>query len=163
MVNKCWVQPEEKNRFQIHELLRQYTSERLQQDGDLQQIAHHLHSAYFCHFLKERESGWLNARQLDIVKEIEAESQNVAAAWDWALDHEYLDLLNQAIESLCIFYDWTGRWREGEMTCLRVIQKVVEISARAGMEPADALEVQVKAKVWQGFFSDDAGFAACAY
>jgi predicted ATPase/tetratricopeptide (TPR) repeat protein/DNA-binding XRE family transcriptional regulator len=163
LVNKCWVQPEEKSRFQMHELLRQYTCERLQLDANLQLNAHHLHSAYFCHFLKERESGWLNARQLDIVNEIDAESQNVAAAWEWAMDHENIDLLQQAIDSLCDFYEWTGRQREGEMACLKAIRKMVEITAREGMDTADALEVQVKAMVWQGFLSDDVGFAARRY
>jgi predicted ATPase/transcriptional regulator with XRE-family HTH domain len=163
LVNKCWIQPEEKGRYQMHELLRQYTRERLQLDAKLNLDALHQHSAYFCQFLKERESGWLNSRQLDIVNEIDAESQNVAAAWDWAVDHENLDLLQQAVESLFSFYEWTGRLRESEMACLKAIRKMVEITARAGMDTADALEIQVKVMVWQGLISDDVGFAARTY
>lgn len=155
LVNKCWVQPEMGGRFQLHELVRQYAFERLRAARGLWQSAGEDHSAYFCRYLKEREKNWDDRRQREVYSEIEADIQNIEAAWKWALDQSRLDLIGQALESLCNYYDWSGRIGAGEAASRTASECLDVISKQGGRDATDVLFVRVRALTWHGRFGDD--------
>jgi predicted ATPase/DNA-binding SARP family transcriptional activator len=102
-------------RFDLHPLLRQFASQKLRlysrriEDQALQQ-----HAQLFVTFLKEREIDLKGRRQADALDEIELELENIRAAWDWAVEHQAIDLLDQGAFSLFFFNEARSRWREGE-------------------------------------------------
>ena len=49
------------------------------------------------------------ARQLEALAEIEADLDNARAAWEWAVEREQAEWLDDALEGLCLFYEWRGR------------------------------------------------------
>ena len=118
LVNKSWLSYDlERDRYSIHELLRQYGAEKLTTDTINEQAVQARHSAYFCHYLNERESDWFGARQQDVVMEVQEEIDNIQRAWLWAATHGAVDLLAQGLESLCRFYRWEGRMKDGQHAC----------------------------------------------
>lgn len=56
-------------------------------------------------------------RQLDALREIEADLDNARAAWDWAIERRRVEWLDQAVEGLCLIYNWRGRYQEGATAC----------------------------------------------
>ena len=45
---------------------------------------------------------------------MEAESENIRAAWTWAVEQGQVERLDRAMEGLQHFYWQSGRYREGE-------------------------------------------------
>lgn len=63
LTNKSWLSYDrQSDRYNIHELLRQFGGAKFSADTVHEQKVREGHSAYFCSFLKERESDWLGAR-----------------------------------------------------------------------------------------------------
>jgi predicted ATPase/DNA-binding SARP family transcriptional activator len=150
LVNKCWVQPENEGRFQLHELLRQYAFERLHEDRDLWQQAGEDHSTYFCHFLHEREVEWHGPKRDEIFAEVVVDIQNIETAWKWALDRSRLDLIGHALESLCYFYKNSGRRRDAAIASQTVADHLNRMSTPARIDPVNASILKVRALTWQG-------------
>jgi DNA-binding SARP family transcriptional activator/tetratricopeptide (TPR) repeat protein len=149
LVNKCWVQPDSGGRFHVHELIRQYAGEQLQADHMLWEHTNEAHSAYYCWFLKKRESEWYGPRLMEIFSEIKTEIQNIEAGWRWAVNQGRTNLIGQALESLCKFYDNTGRRTDGESASWAAADHL------KGMNENQALLLRSKALAWQGYFRHD--------
>ncbi|MEZ4862665.1 MAG: hypothetical protein R3C14_15225 [Caldilineaceae bacterium] len=75
------------------------------------------HSEFYCAFLAQRTADLKGARQQAALAEIEADSENVRAAWQWAVEHTRIERLSQALDSLGLFYLWQNRLYEGEAMC----------------------------------------------
>jgi predicted ATPase/DNA-binding SARP family transcriptional activator len=112
LVHKSFVTVDEDRRYQIHELTRQYGEERLQASGGAS-AAQTVHSDHFLDFLYRREADLRGRRQLPSLREIEADFENVRAAWLWAVAHDNQQAINRALESLHLFCDMQARYREG--------------------------------------------------
>lgn len=62
LVNKPWLSDERKtDRYQIHELLRQYGTRKLK--TALEQVVRSRHSSYFCAYLKEWDADRFGVRR----------------------------------------------------------------------------------------------------
>jgi tetratricopeptide (TPR) repeat protein len=118
LANKSWLSYDwERDRYNIHELLRQYGAGKLNTDTDRGQAVRDRHSAYFCSYLKEREADWFGARQQNTVAEMQEEIDNIQNAWRWAANQGDGLLLAQGLNSLCRFYLWEGRMKDGQHAC----------------------------------------------
>ena len=100
-------------RYQIHELLRQYAGEKLSAQSEVAGETQAQHARYYAAFLDQRLDGLLGGRQKEALLEIEAELNNIRAAWRWAVEHEEWETINRAMESLHLFCDMQGRHLEG--------------------------------------------------
>jgi len=94
LVNTSWLQTGENDRFTLHEVLRQYGLERLQENQDEWCQAKDRHAEFFATFIQTqdkalRTDGQIQARQAMVV---ELES-NIPAAWHWLVLSERIDIL----------------------------------------------------------------------
>jgi predicted ATPase/tetratricopeptide (TPR) repeat protein/DNA-binding XRE family transcriptional regulator len=159
LVNKCWLQLETGGRFRAHELLRQYALDRLRQEPYIWKSAGENHSAYYCRLLNEHEKDWSHPGAMEALGAVRAEIQNIEAAWIWALEQGRLDLLSQALESLCTYYYfWSGRIKDGEAACRSVAELLAGINLQDGGLAPEAMLLWARALTWQGYFNID--FAA---
>lgn len=99
-------------RYEIHELLRQYATEKLETSGDLDS-ASHAHYSYFAKFMEDRLMEMMGPRQTKALDEIEAEFENVRQAWRFAVEQKDYDAIDQTAESLFVFSDMRSREYEG--------------------------------------------------
>lgn len=135
------------DRYEIHELLRQYGAHKLAKDPTKEAESRDRHSAYYCAALQQREIELKADRQQAALAEIEADIQNARAAWDWAAAQRQWKRLEQAIDGLGHFYEWRGRYQEGEETCRLAAEQL------AAPESGDEQRILAKVLAWQGVFN----------
>ncbi|MCB9451063.1 MAG: hypothetical protein H6672_06465 [Anaerolineaceae bacterium] len=100
-------------RYIIHELLRQYAEEQLAAAGETESV-HDAHSAYYAHFMVKRENDLKGGRQVEALHEIEADWENVRAAFHHLIQgRSYTHAISFA-DSLGLAYWQLNREREGE-------------------------------------------------
>jgi len=132
-----------RDRYTVHELLRQYAAEKLAADTADEATARDRHAAYYCGLLHELKADLQGGRQREALAAIEADGENARAAWEWAAQRQNVALLDQASESLGHFYEWQGRAEEGVAAFGAVAV------ALAGSPALDARRVRAKLLAWQ--------------
>ena len=100
-------------RYQIHEILRQFAAEQLENStSDVQQTQAD-HANYYIQFLYQRHQDISGGRQREAVLEIKEELDNVRIAWLWAVAHVDADALQKGSQSLGLYYQYLGGYLEG--------------------------------------------------
>ena len=94
--------------YQIHELLRQFALEQLQQSGEAAALAT-AHSDYYLRFLIEQGAYLSSAHAQTALKAIQQEVENIDQAWTVALKAGHLALLAKSAHALAEFYLIAGR------------------------------------------------------
>jgi predicted ATPase len=143
-------------RFEIHELLRQYAAEALDQAPASAKAARDRHSTHYARFLQQLEADLKGPRQQWAVARIQSDGENVRTAWNWAVERQDADRLELALESLCRFYEWRGRYRDGEAACRAGAGSLSNASS-----PAES-RVLASLLAWQAFFAARQGHTAHA-
>lgn len=113
LVDKSLLRWELEDRYQIHELLRQYAWDRLIADPDAARAACDMHCMVYADFLYQCSGNITGPRQQDVLRDITAEIQNIRAAWQQAVDNANLPALKKAAYTYYLFCDFTGRYLEG--------------------------------------------------
>lgn len=113
LVNKSLLQHEaESRRFYIHEILRQLAEGRLEASEKASYIRE-AHSRYYLDRLVKSEADLKGGRQLDALDELEAEFENLRAAWIWAVENRDADRVNSSLDSLFLLTVFRSRFSEG--------------------------------------------------
>lgn len=99
-------------RYEVHELLRQYGLEELHRATHAIKL-YSLHSAYYLDWLHRVEHDLKGKKQITILKEISTDLDNVRQAWEWAVQMKRFDHVNQAVETLFVFFLILNRIQEG--------------------------------------------------
>jgi predicted ATPase len=99
-------------RFEIHELLRQYAEMELEQSGEVA-VTRDAHSHYYLNAVAEREADIKGRRQSAAVTAIRADFENVRIAWFHALKTNSLELVESTLETLCWFSLFNASFQEG--------------------------------------------------
>jgi tetratricopeptide (TPR) repeat protein len=104
LVNKSLIQRDSNSgRYTVHELLRQYAEEHLQQSDELDDV-NDQHMTYFANFLAIRTPDIKGRRQLGSLHEIQADFNNISVAWDYASTTLAYDALDNMMECLAVFF-----------------------------------------------------------
>jgi tetratricopeptide (TPR) repeat protein len=146
LADKSLLQPGSGGRYEIHELLRQYAAERLGEVPGARETAKDRHCAHYAQLLHAKEADLIGRHQREALAEIEAEIENVRAAWNWAVDQGKIEEIDHSLESLAEFYRIRGRFQEGEQAFARAVQRL----AREQSETASRPEVVRKSKIVLG-------------
>ena len=110
------------NRFQIHELLRQYAFEVLQKSG-LADTTTDAHCRYFAAFTDAWTRALKTPQQVNALYVLEADLENIRAAIEYAATHDRVDLLDHFSE-LWYFYEILGEYFEAETVFGSVLQRL---------------------------------------
>jgi predicted ATPase len=117
-VNKSLVQCEPNRRYTMHEFLRQFAEAELEAAGQTEATLS-LHCAYYTDFLHQRAPDLKGHRQVAALDEIEADFENVRAAWQSAVDRRSFEAISRALESLYWFCEIRCRFHE-ELSLLQL-------------------------------------------
>ena len=113
LVNKSFLQYNQADdRYQVHELMRQYGAEKLT-EGGRETAVRDQHSSFYCRALQQWEAKLNSSQQQTAVAKIEADYRNILVVWEYALDRGHLDQLLIAVNGLGEYFDAKGRWNEG--------------------------------------------------
>jgi len=114
-------------RFDLHPLIRQFASQKLRQySRKVEDATHQQHAEYFCSFLGARERDLKGERQIEALIEMDAEIDNIYAAWDWAVENRAIALLEKAAFTLMLYLEMRGQWREGEERFQKALECLAE-------------------------------------
>jgi predicted ATPase len=105
LVNKSLLRRDnDSERYEIHELLRQYAEEELELSGELEAVRD-AHTSFYLKAVAERADYFKDHREQQAVRDIDKDFENLRAAWFWALQTEQFDELVAAIEALFFYGD----------------------------------------------------------
>lgn len=114
LTNKSLLRRDALGRYDIHELLRQFAAESLAENPSAAEEAHHRHSHYFLDFMADREDDINGGRQMEALRDIQTDLENIRRAWEWAVEYQDTERLIQALFSVAMFFIHKTRFAEGE-------------------------------------------------
>ncbi len=137
LVDKSLLQFDSHERYHLHELLRQFSQGKLEQNPESVREVHDQHCNYFVNFLNERE---MQLVTYDIasptVAAVHADLDNIRAMWDWAIDQRHYREMERATEGLYHYYRIREAWRDATT----IFQKAVtEVEAAERFPQQDTL------------------------
>ncbi|MCJ7659596.1 MAG: hypothetical protein MUO67_10645, partial [Anaerolineales bacterium] len=148
LVNKSLLSRDpDSSRLEVHELLRQYAQERLEETPQVCVCAQETHAAYFAEFMGERWEHLKGNRQMLALAEIEADIENVRAAWRYYADYGNASQLWLFMKSLWQVY-WIRGWNHAGMELF--VQAARALQGQDDDE--ESATVRAVAMAFQGYF-----------
>ncbi len=134
--------------YQMHDLVRQYSQEKLSIAGDgHERTARQRHAEYFLGMAAGWSSLFKGPGQIPILSQADKQIDDVKAAWDWACQQAEIDLLTNGLEGLCLYFELSARFKEGQGACPAAADGV------AGVDSPQACSLQALLRIWQSRFS----------
>jgi predicted ATPase/DNA-binding CsgD family transcriptional regulator len=147
LVNKSFINHDpDTGRMEVHELLRQYAQERLEVSPEASTSAQNTHAAYYAEFMQRNWQNLKDHNQLQALTEIEADIENVRAAWRYYLDQAVVPQLWKFIYCLWNVY-WIRWWNHAGMELFKDAAKVLQ-----GIDNEEGLALRGLTKALQGYF-----------
>lgn len=104
LVSKSLIRRDaDSGRYEIHELLRQYAAEMLDENGSRQDVQD-THMSYYLHFVAMKENNIKGNGQTAALNELEMEFENIARAWRWATSQNAYEQIAEAHMALVLFF-----------------------------------------------------------
>jgi predicted ATPase/DNA-binding SARP family transcriptional activator len=111
LVDKSLVQCDEQPRFRMHELVRQYAADQLVASGEAELIRQRHYNTYL-HLARTADQQVRGPAVVEWFARLEAEQDNLRAAWQWALDTERFTEVAWLGIALCHTWHVRARWYE---------------------------------------------------
>jgi predicted ATPase/DNA-binding SARP family transcriptional activator len=137
------------DRYDLHELLRQFAAEKLAQMPDEETAARDRHSAHYLAALWEQEAKLKGESVEAALTEIGANIENASLAWNWAVHRGNFAAPGRAAYSLATFYLRTHRFREGREAFDQAVEKMNQTVTEATVAESDDLQVLSRLLGWQ--------------
>jgi len=151
LVRKSFLQYDRaRDRYGIHELLRQYGVEKLAQEPDREAEIRDRHSAYYACAVQNWEADLIGSRQQAALGEMEAESENIRTAWNWTIKRGQVKRLAQMMDGFQSFYWRRGRYQEGATA----FERATDWLAKASHVPGRVLS---RALAWRSSYCQALG------
>jgi predicted ATPase len=98
LVDKSLLQWNASGRYEVHELLRKYAEEKLDEPGA--ERVGKLHYEYYVEFVRERANLLGKREEERLLKEIGDEIENLRSMFVWAVRHQTVDELREPLEMI---------------------------------------------------------------
>lgn len=128
LVDKSLVQRNPAGRYEIHTLLRQFAHTCLSPAGSHQ--ANTQHAQHYLLLLQSQQANLHGSAQQATIETFSAETDNIRAAWQWAIQQADLPLLEKALGSFHDLYITRGWLHEG----FDMLEQAVAICRKQGLE-----------------------------
>jgi len=113
LMDKSLLQRTSAGRYEVHELLRQYVEAKQSERAGELESARNRHSEYYGNVIARLHHELVNTRQVESLAEASAEMDNIRAAWQYAVQHRLVFVIQKFISGLWHFYEIRGWFREG--------------------------------------------------
>jgi predicted ATPase/DNA-binding CsgD family transcriptional regulator len=102
LLQKSLVRRGASDRYEMHELVKQFSRSKLSQMG-IQDKTHLNHSSFYAGRLRELQSGLRGDGQAAALDEIASEFDNLREAWNWAIRRKELGLIDGMLQPLYLY------------------------------------------------------------
>lgn len=131
LVNKSLLIRMPSGRYQAHKLLRQYAEDRWDDDATKAEV-HKLHATYYCEYLIKIADVFNSTKEQAAVESIETELENIRIAWQWGVQAEMWDRIDQAIHPMMLFFQARSMLNDG----IKAFRELGDILERKGLTDA---------------------------
>ncbi len=100
------------DRYDLHELVRQYAFTRLQSHPSEEELASEKYAEHYANWISSLEVPFKSALQPQTSHQIRMEMCNWHCSWDWAVQHQRLDLLRKMTPCLNWYFEVHGYYDE---------------------------------------------------
>lgn len=113
LVDKSFIRRDpHSGRYDIHELLRQYGAAQLEQVPQEAASVVNLHCACYMELLACHRASVTNHEQLQMMKTLEPDLDNIRVAWRTAVASENVDAIDRALNTFVYFHVFRSRFLE---------------------------------------------------
>jgi predicted ATPase len=95
-------------RFLMLETIREYATERLEQDSEFSRAVHRAHGLYFADFAQRQWVPLSGDGREAALREMESDIENLRIAWHYWVEKKELEQLNKFVNSLLLLHDARG-------------------------------------------------------
>ncbi|HSF83312.1 MAG TPA: tetratricopeptide repeat protein [Anaerolineales bacterium] len=114
LVDKSLLQHSPSGFYKMHELLKQYAAERLEQSDSGYEQARDHHAALYAGVLEQCMGDLTGPRQLEALARLDVELDDIRYAWSWMVERSDVPGLARSFLGLLLFYKMSGRIQEGQ-------------------------------------------------
>jgi predicted ATPase/DNA-binding SARP family transcriptional activator/uncharacterized protein HemY len=125
LVEKSLLRKTPQGRFQLHNMLRLFADQQL--DQETRAGLESCHARYYTNWLGLQYAHISTGQQVAILREISEDYENIFAAWNWCLEHQEYEQLIQAVGVLRQFFSIKSRFHEGINWLEPARQKLMEL------------------------------------
>lgn len=100
------------DRYNLHELIRQYAFAQLHSDSKEERESSEKHSLYFAEWIAALETPFKSVQQLQTKQLIRSETSNWLAGWHWAVEQGRLDILRRMSPCLNWYFEVNAHYDE---------------------------------------------------
>ncbi len=104
------------DRYDLHELIRQYTFAHLKSEPDEEARSSEKHALYFATWIAALEGPFKSPQQAQTSQVIRSETSNWLAGWQWAVENQKLDILRKMSPCLNWYFEVHGYYDEALST-----------------------------------------------
>lgn len=122
LLDKALLRVDNTGRYTRHMLLYQYTQERFEQDKENKHKLEEQHASYYRDYAEQAEPQLISKGQLEWLKKLESDKDNLRKALRWNLNHDVESALRQAA-ALRRFWETRGYLTEGRSWLSDVLAK----------------------------------------
>ncbi|HNS03046.1 MAG TPA: BTAD domain-containing putative transcriptional regulator [Anaerolineae bacterium] len=123
-------------RFDMHPVIGEFAAGKLHGQLAAASVTFQEHARYFAAQAAGREHQFHGARDRDALRWMQTESDNIRAAWDWAVEDADAGLVEAFLESFLYFFDIQGRYQE----CVELTGHAQELLRASNRQPHDVRE-----------------------
>ena len=147
LVAKSLVRRTSEGRYDLHELIGQYSAAQLKEAGE-EIIASRAHAEYYLAFAANSLERLQGADQRQVMEDIHLDLDNLRAAWNWAATHGLVESVRRAAWAFWYFLDLRNLYREVADSFGRAEQALVSTQALSSGETEVAI---AQIRTWRAF------------
>ncbi len=140
-------------RYDLHELVRQYAAAQLHENPEEESEARDGHSHYYLSQLRTRATALHSDRQVEALAELNAEVDNLRAAWDWAATRQEIAELRQTVWCMWYYYELRNLFQEGEAMLLHAVESARTLEVASETEAAARELALAHLQVFPAYFA----------
>ncbi len=114
LVDKSLITRTGSDRYEIHELVRQFAAEKLAGDAEARMLVKNLHARYYADFLQTQETLLKRGKQSEVLKAVGEEIDNIRAGWNWVVEKLREREFKKYREGLFLFHNVQSWFADGE-------------------------------------------------
>ena len=137
LVDKSLLRWTVSDRYEMHELLRQFSAKMLSQSPKEKERGQYLHCKHYAAFLQRQEERLRGGMHKEALDAISADIDNIRAGWHWAITRGREREIEKYLEGLFAFYNIQSRFHQGEAVFRR---------AAAGLRQGGATKANLNGK-----------------
>ena len=138
LVDKSLLQRLPSGRYQLHELLRQYAGEQLERENGMKEQARDQHCQTYAALLAPYKQARDEGTPMPILKLIGQETENIRAAWEWAVAGRNSQALEAMYAGLADYFHLGTAFQEGEALFCRALEDLGWEDGKPPYQPATA-------------------------